>query len=313
MKILMNSAGQPATRVQIWKTAVRPFAYPASVLTVVLGTAMANFAGFPIQWGLFALTLLGVLCFHTAANLLNDCFDHRRGLDRQVFPVSGAVVRNWITERQAFRAALLCLAVGILCGVFLTVAAGWVVLLVGGLGAVFALGYTAPRFCFKYAGLGDLAIFMAFGVLPVFGSWWVQTRTFAWLPILWSIPLVLLTVGILHGNNWRDLENDGSRGCRTVAGLLGPIGSRHYYHALVLGPFILVAVYVVLGRLPGWNLPTPPAALIALLALPMALRLARTRPATDPTVFAMLDAKTAQLQMVFGVLCAAAFWISRYL
>ncbi len=308
----MEMPDSPASNVRIWLTAVRPFAYTASVLTVVLGAAMAYHAGFTPRWGALALTLLGVVCFHTAANLLNDCFDHRRGLDRQVFPVSGAVVRGWITERQAFRAAMLCLAIGVMCGVALVAFAGWVVLLLGILGAVCALGYTTPRFCFKYAGLGDVAIFFAFGVLPVFGTWWVQTRTFSWLPILWSIPLVSLTVGILHANNWRDLATDGDQGCRTVAGWLGFDGSRRYYRLLVLLPFALVVLYVGLGRIPRLRLPTPTLALIALLALPLALQLARTRRAEDPGAFAMLDGKTAQLHMLFGILVTLAFWIGRY-
>lgn len=307
----MKQNEAPLSRGRIWLTAVRPFAYTASVLTVALGAAMTHHAGHALRWGPLALTLLGVVCFHTAANLLNDCFDHRRGLDRQVFPVSGAVVRGWITERQAFRAAMLCLAVGLVCGLVLVAEAGWVVLLLGILGAVCALGYTTPRFCFKYAGLGDLAIFFAFGVLPVFGTWWVQTRTFAWLPILWSIPLVSLTVGILHANNWRDLDTDGGRGCRTVAGWLGVDGSRRYYRLLVLSPFALVALYVGLGQVPTSNLSTPPLALVAFLALPLALRLIRARPAETPETFAMLDGRTAQLHLLFGLLCTAAFWIGR--
>jgi 1,4-dihydroxy-2-naphthoate octaprenyltransferase len=303
----------PSLSVRIWLTAVRPFAYTASVLTVVLGMAMAHHAGYSPRWGALALTLLGVVCFHTAANLLNDCFDHRRGLDRQAFPSSGAVVRGWITERQGFRAALGCLAVGVLCGFALVAAAGWVVLLIGVLGTVCALGYTTPRFCFKYAGLGDVAVFMAFGVLPVFGTWWVQTRTFAWLPILWSIPLVSLTVGILHANNWRDIESDPSQECCTLASRLGSIGSQCYYRVLVLSPFGLVALYVGLGRIPDLGLATPPLALISLLALPLAMRLARIRPREDAQVFVMLDAKTAQIHLLFGVLCSVAFWISRFI
>ncbi len=72
--------------LRIWMTAVRPFAYTGSALPVVLGAALAWHAGFPFRWERFVLTLLGVICFHTAANLLNDCFDFRRGLDNQVHP-----------------------------------------------------------------------------------------------------------------------------------------------------------------------------------------------------------------------------------
>ncbi len=299
--------------LRVWLTAVRPFAYTASVLTVALGAAMAFHNGHPVQWAALALTLIGVVCFHTAANLLNDCFDHRRGLDTEVLPMSGAVVRGWLSELQVFRGAMLCLAVGILCGLVLIVIAGWVVLLLGIAGAVCALGYTTPRFCFKYAGLGDLAIFLAFGVLPVFGTWWVQTRTFSWLPLLWSVPLVLPTVGILHGNNWRDIENDGTLGCKTVAGYLGSAGSRVYYQLQVLCPFVLVAVLAALGQIPSLALPTPPHTLIAVLALPLAIKLTRIRPETDPQAFAMLDGKTAQLHLLFGGLVTLAFIVARLL
>jgi 1,4-dihydroxy-2-naphthoate polyprenyltransferase len=309
----MEQPDRPVSTLRIWLTAVRPFAYTASILSVALGAAMAHAAGYSIHWARLAVTLLGVVCFHTAANLLNDCFDHQRGLDRQVFPVSGAIVRGWITERQAFRAAMLCLVSGILCGFLLVAATGWVVLLLGILGAICAVGYTTPRFCFKYAGLGDAAIFLTFGVLPVFGTWWVQTQNFAWLPILWSIPLVSLTVGILHANNWRDIESDLRQGCRTVASLLGRDGSRRYYRVLVLAPFALVALYAGLGLVPTLNLPTPSAVLISFLALPLALRLTRITPRRDAQTFAMLDAQTAQLHLLFGVICSTAFWLSRHL
>jgi 1,4-dihydroxy-2-naphthoate octaprenyltransferase len=82
------------SRLRIWITAVRPFAYTGSALPVVLGAALAWHAEFPFHQGRFLLTLLGVVCFHTAANLFNDCFDYRRGLDKTVNPASGAVVRG---------------------------------------------------------------------------------------------------------------------------------------------------------------------------------------------------------------------------
>lgn len=311
----MLEAGRPreVSRLKVWLTAVRPFAYSASALAVVLGMALARYSGYPIRWGAFAVTLLGVICFHTAANLLNDCFDHRRGLDTQVVPTSGAVVRGWISEAQAFRAGIVLLAAGTGCGLFLTWQAGWVVLLLGGLGCLFAVGYTTPRWCFKYIGLGDLTIFFSFGILVVFGAFWVQARHFHWLPVLWSVPPVLLTVGILHANNWRDIESDPSKGCRTVANVLGSRGSEAYYRILVLGPFVLVAGYLLLDLFPGLGLHTPPATLAAFLALPLAVRLSRVRRHGTPEQFAMLDGSTAQLHLAFTVLCSAAFLISRHL
>ncbi|MEI7435764.1 MAG: prenyltransferase [bacterium] len=304
---------QNIPRIKVWLTAVRPFAYTASALAVVLGLAIARYSGYPMQWAAFTVTLLGVLCFHTAANLLNDCFDHRRGLDTQIIPTSGAVVRDWITEAQAFRAASALLAVGVICGLFLTWYAGCVVLLLGLLGFLFAIGYTTPRFCFKYIGLGDFTIFFSFGILVVFGTYWVQARQFHWLPVLWSVPPVLLTVGILHANNWRDIESDPSKGCRTVASVLGSRGSEAYYRMLVLGPFVLVAAYLLLDLFPELGIHTPLTTLAAFLALPLAVRLVRVKRHGTPEQFAMLDSGTAQLHLVFTVLCSAAFFAACYL
>jgi len=308
-----TGAPQAISSFKVWLTAVRPFAYTASALAVVLGLAIASYSGYPIHWGPFAITLLGVLCFHTAANLLNDCFDHRRGLDTQVLPTSGAVVRGWLTEAQVFRAAALLLSVGVACGLFLTWYAGWVVLLLGVVGALFAVGYTTPRLCFKYIGLGDLAIFFSFGILIVFGAFWVQAREFNWLAVLWSVPPVLLTVGILHANNWRDIESDPAQGCRTVANVLGSRGSEIYYQTLVIGPFVLIGVYLLLNMIPALGVHTPLTTLVAFLALPLAVRLAGVKRRGTPEQFAMLDGSTAQLHLVFTVLCSVAFFIARHL
>jgi len=299
--------------LKVWLTAVRPFAYTASALAVVLGLAISYYCGNPIRWGPFLATLLGVLCFHTAANLLNDCYDHRRGLDTQVFPMSGAVVRGWLTESQVFRAAALLLVVGVICGLFLTWYAGWVVLLLGGLGALFSVGYTTPKLCFKYVGLGDLAIFFSFGILIVFGTFWVQAQTFHWLPVLWSVPPVLLTNGILHANNWRDLDSDPGRKCRTVATVLGSRGSEAYYRLLVIGPFVLIVTYLILDFIPRLGVRTPPVVLVAFFALPLAIHLANVKRHGTPEQFAMLDGSTAQLHMLFTVLCAVAFFIARHI
>ena len=299
-----------SSKVKIWLTAVRPFAYTASLLPVLLGLAISVYLGFPVKWGLFGLTLLGVLCFHTAANLLNDCYDHKRGLDRDVLPMSGAIVRGWLSEKQVFRAAMLCLVLGTSCGLALTHFCGWGGLALGGIGAVIALGYTRSGFCFKYFALGDAVIFIAFGILPVFGTYWVQSQTFSLLPLLWSIPISCYTVGILHGNNWHDLNSDAASGCRTVANLLGPNGSRLYYRFLVLGPYVLTIAFLLAGKLLSQRV-GPLTAGLVLLSVPLALKLSRTTPERDPDTFAMLDGRTAQLHLAFGALLTIGIFLGR--
>ena len=290
-------------------TAVRPFAYPASMAGVAIGVSIAGYLGFPLRAGPLAMTVLGVLCFHTGANLLNDAFDHRRGLDTQVQPNSGAVVRGWLSEARAIAIAAGLLILGAVCGLLLARDAGGMIGWLGLIGAVCAIGYTTPGFCFKYAGAGDAVIGVAFGLLVVLGAFWVQAHRFDWLPVLWSVPHGLLAVAILHANNWRDRDRDRLRQCRTVAGRLGPRGSRVYSRALVLGPFVLAALYLLLGRGFRWGRSTPASTLLVFLALPMAWRLARIRPDRDPQAFAALDAATARLHLLFGILSAGAFWL----
>lgn len=296
-----------------WLVAVRPFSFTASVTSVLLGLAISRYTGHSIQWGLFVLTLLGVTCFQAATNLFNDCFDHRRGLDVTVFPMSGAVVRGWLTEKQAVRAAIAILGLGVSCGLILVYAAGWVVLAIGVLGTIIAVGYTRPGFCFKYAGMGDLSVFMAFGILPVFGAYWVQTQEFSWLPLLWSVPLSSITVAILHANNWRDIESDKANSCRTVASIIGEDGSAKYYRLLVIGPFVLTVLYLLAGFVPSVEAIAPVTVLIVLLALPLCLKLIKIRREQDVESFSMLDGKTAQLQLLFGILLPIAFVIASFL
>lgn len=301
---------QPPGLWKVWLTAVRPFAYTASVVPVLIGMAAAYAAGYPPRWGLFALTLLGVVSFHTVANLLNDAVDFKRGLDAEILPTSGAIVRGWLTGEQVARAARLFLVVGILCGVALVWKAGWVVLALGLAGGILTVMYTRTGFCLKYAGWGDPVIFATFSLLPLFGTYWVQARAFSWLPLLWSLPAGSLAVAILHANNWRDLERDRSAGCRTVAGRLGPAGLARYYRMLILLPYGVVALALAMRAVAGMPLAECPLAIAGVgLSLPLAIGLART--ASQPARRAVLDSSTAQLHLLAGLLLAGGLAIPR--
>ena len=304
---------KPHSLFKIWLTAVRPFAYTASVTSVLLGTAIAFYTGASIHWMRFILTLIGVVCFHTSANLLNDRFDFERGLDQQVLPMSGAVVRGWLTPIQVTRAAAGLLIVGTLIGLVLFHQTGWPVLALGVLGTLLVLGYTRSGICLKYAALGDLTIFLAFGALPVFGTFWVQTMTFHVLPIIWSLPLVAYTVAILHANNWHDLESDPQKGCRTVASLFGDRGSAVYYRLLILGPLVWILVAVLLGLIVRQINLGPYSLALCLLILPKAIHLSRINRHRAPEKFMMLDGLTARIQMAFGLLLSVAFAIGSFL
>ena len=237
---MAESTITPATpsTLKKWLVAARPWALPASTMPVVFGTALAvviagaRFLPFRFLWALVTMMVL-----HSAANMLSDVFDFRHGLDRDVTPVSGAIVRGWLTDSQVARGATALFALGAVSGLLLAWLSGRSLFIIGAIGLAVGVFYTL----LKAHALGDLAVFLDFGLLGAAGAWVVQTGSFSWLPVLWTVPMALLVIAILHANNWRDIPSDGVRRVTTVAGLLGDRGSFAYYGFLIFGPFVIDA------------------------------------------------------------------------
>jgi 1,4-dihydroxy-2-naphthoate octaprenyltransferase len=305
-----GSADRPGF-LKTWWVAARPFALPASTMPVIFGTAMAvTIGGAEIHWLRFAAAFIGMLLLHVGANLMNDAVDYRRGIDTRVNPVSGAVVRGWITPRQAMLAAALLFAVGGALGAWLVSVAGKPILWIGLVGIVIGLLYSAGPVALKYHALGDLAVFLDFGILGAAGAWTVQTGELSWVPAAWAVPMSLLVIGILHANNWRDIASDSAGGVKTVASLLGDRRSVHYYAFLLFAPFALVLALIALSWLGGVGPRMPLTFLVTFLALPLAVRLMRRslarKTSPDPLLFLALDGATGQLNLAFGLLSTAA-------
>lgn len=296
------------TALKKWLVAARPWSLPASTMPVVFGTALAVVVGgahfSPLRF-LWALVTMMVL--HSAANMLSDVFDFRHGLDRDVTPVSGAIVRGWLTDRQVLRGAVTLFVLGTASGLLIARATGKSLFIVGGIGLAVGALYTV----LKARALGDLAVFLNFGLLGAAGAWVVQTNSFSWLPVLWTVPMALLVIAILHANNWRDILTDGEKRVTTVAGVLGDKGSHAYYGGLLFAPFVIDLAFISVPRLTGGPLgPMPLTFLVVLLALPSALRLwgraVRRAEPRSPLDFIVLDGATAQHNLVFGLLSTAA-------
>jgi len=306
---------QPAL-LRKWITAGRPWSWPASTMPVLFGTSVAVFIyGAPLKPFRFVLAFLAMVILHTAANMLSDVFDFKRGLDRDVTPVSGAVVRGWLSTGAVTRASILLFAVGSAIGIGLAVVTGWTLFYVGLVGVAVGAGYTL----LKYRALGDLAVFLDFGILGGLGSFVVQTGTFSWIPVLWTVPMSMLVIGILHANNWRDIVTDSERRVKTMASIFGDRGSLIYYGFLLFGSMAIVLFVFMIGpRLIGRGLlPMPWTFAVVLLALPRALQLwgraLRRRAPRQPLDFIILDGATAQYNLLFGILCTAAVWLQALL
>jgi len=304
-----GTAGTAApSNLKKWIVAARPWALPASTMPVVFGTALAVVVGgarFAPLRGLWALLTMMVL--HSAANMLSDVFDFRHGLDTDVTPVSGAIVRGWLTDTQVARGAAVLFVLGTVSGLLIARAAGRSLFIIGGIGLAVGLFYAL----LKAHALGDLAVFLDFGLLGAAGAWVVQTGSFSWLPVVWTVPMAMLVAAILHANNWRDISSDGAKRVTTVAGLLADRGSSAYYGFLIFGPFAIDAALIAVPRaLGGAVRPMPLTFVLVALALPSALRLwgraaRRARP-RRPLDFVILDGATANHNLVFGLLSTAA-------
>jgi len=299
-----------------WLIAARPWALPASVMPVLYGTALAVVVrDAPFHAGRFAAALAAMILLHTAGNMLSDVFDFRRGLDTEVTPVSGAIVRGWLSPGAVLRASVLLFAVGGAIGAALAWRVGPALWWIGGIGVAVGLLYSAM----KAVALGDLAVFLNFGLLGAAGAWTAQTGRFSIYPVLCAVPLGLLVIAILHANNWRDLAGDRRARVRTFASVLGDAGSLHYYGFLLFAPFGYLAalIWAPRGLMMDTRFRLPLTAAAAFMALPKAAalwaRAVRRRRPRDPLDFVALDGATAQLNLIFGALLTAGVVAARFM
>ena len=294
--------------VKTWLVAARVPFLTASLMPAVAATAACWRVAGSVRWGLAALTLVGLALIQAGANLANDYFDHLSGsdaLNRSATPFSGGsrVIQEGILSARAVLAAgALCLAAGAACGIGLWLATpGHMVLGIGLCGGAIACFYTAPPLRLAHRGLGELGIFIAFGVLPVLGVEWVQRGTLSWSVGWVGVPAGLLVAAILLVNEFPDADADAAAGKRHLVVRLGRRRAVAVYELLVLGAYGAVAAGVAAGWLPVW------ACLVVLVA-PLTWRAFRVLRAHHNDVRAMLPAQAATVaqQALFLLLLTGA-------
>ncbi len=278
-----------------WIAGARPRTLPASVIPVAVGTAVAAASRDAIWWRAGAALIVSV-AIQVGTNYANDYSDGKRGTDAvRVGPVR-LVASGLASPDSVKRAALIAFAVAALAGLALAAVAGWWLIAVGA--ACLAAGwlYTGGPRPYGYAGLGELFVFVFFGLVATTATAYVQTGRITGLALLASIPMGLLAVALLVVNNLRDIPGDTTAGKNTLAVRLGAPATRILYTSTIAGAFVAVPL-VALVR---------PWALLALAAVPLAVlpvRRVLSREAGRGLV-AVLQA-TGRLQLVFGFLLAA--------
>ena len=286
------------TPFRIWLLAIRPATLPAALSGVVVGLGAALAVGTPFRLDTALGCLAVALLLQVTANLANDLSDFRKGADTpaRTGPIRVAAA-GLVTERQLEVAIGLTVALAGIVGLGLTLIGGPVLLVIGVLAVVAALAYTGGPRPYGYRGLGEVFVFVFFGLVAVAGTAYLQAGRLDPLFIVVAIPVGALTTAILVVNNLRDIPTDAAAGKRTLAVVLGVRATRLEYAGLLFVAFIVPVILAVAGR----GLPV----LLPVLALPLASPLLRTvRTFGEPRQLNLVLKGTARLALIFSLLFA---------
>jgi 1,4-dihydroxy-2-naphthoate octaprenyltransferase len=287
------------TPAAVWIAGARPRTLPAAVVPVAVGTGAAAADGSPVWWR--ALVALVVsLALQVGANYANDYADGIRGTDAARVGPLRLVGSGTVAPRVVLLAAGVSFAVAAAAGLALAAVTTWWLVFVGAAAIAAAWFYTGGTVPYGYRALGELSVFVFFGVVAVVGTSYVLIERITWTAVVAAVPVGLLACGLLVANNLRDLDADAEVGKRTLAVVLGDRHTRELYVTLLLLPFPLAAALALRS----------PYALLALLATPLAA--APTRRVLRGAVgFELVDVlrQTGRAQLAYGLLLATGLAI----
>jgi 1,4-dihydroxy-2-naphthoate octaprenyltransferase len=294
----MMSLTSKISPLQAWLMAIRPKTLPAAISPVLVGTALTVADG--VFAPLLALAaIVGALLIQIGTNLANDYFDYVKGTDVVGRKGPTRVAQSGLISLSHLRLGIaVTLTVAALVGLYLVMVAGWPILVIGIASLISALAYTGGPFPFGYHGLGDLFVFLFFGLAAVCGTYYVQALALTPAAIMAAVPIGALTVAILVVNNLRDIDTDRRTGKRTLAVIIGPRGTRLEYIILLMVAYAVPVIFWLVGWASVW-------ALLPWLTVPLALRLIRTLyRTTEGQSLNQALAGTANLDLAFSLLFA---------
>ena len=290
------------SHLRLWLLAARPRTLPAAIAPVLVGTALAGsedvFRPLP-----FVAALVGSVFIQIGTNLSNDYSDARRGADTEdrLGPVR-VTAGGLMPPRRVLVGTYVAFGVAVAAGLYLAAVAGWELLVVGAASILAGVLYTGGPRPYGYEGLGELFVFLFFGIVAVAGSYFVQTEELRWEAFALAVPVGLLAAAILVVNNVRDIETDRRAGKRTLAVKLGREKARTLFAAMVVVAFLVPPLLV--PALSGWLL-------LPFAALPLALPLVRTvATRTDGPALNGALAGSGRLLAVYSLLLAGGVLLS---
>ncbi len=302
-------------RAAFWVRASRFQFFTASIIPVIVGGAVAYHDTRAFLWAYWLATLVALVLLHAAANLANDYYDHLSRNDEInvefISPFTGG--SRFIQERltspvSILIAALLCLAAGSAIGLVLVWLRGWPILILGAVGGLSGFFYTANPLRLGYRGLGEIFIFLDFGVLPVLGTYYVQAQQFTLSAGAASIPVALMIAAVLWINQFPDYVADRAVDKKHWVVRLGRRRAVYIYTGMLVLALVSIAVFVALG----WM---PPLTLLTLLTLPLALNAIRTawRYYDEPPKLLPANVGTITMHLAVGLLMSLGFGLAPFI
>jgi len=296
--------------MHFWIKATRPWSFPASTMPVVLTAAYVFYqqqtTDLSVSWFFLPAVFVAVVCYHAGLNMISDFNDFKTGVDtKESLGYKSPLVMGVISEKQWKIVAHSILLSGTGLGFIMAISSGYHLLWMGGIGLIAGYFYHI----FKKYTLGDLLIFVLFGVLIVQGTFYVLTSELSVTAVYLSIPIGLITTAILHANYTRDIVHDLQAGVKTQASLVGLRNAKIEYAILVFGGYLMVVVLVFFEILPL-------LCLGIFLTLPLGIINTKTIIKVSKenlTPILDLDEKTAKLQLLFTLSLSCLILISLYL
>jgi 1,4-dihydroxy-2-naphthoate polyprenyltransferase len=296
-------AGAGRVPLRIWLVAARPRTLPAAIAPVLVGTALAGSEGVfrPLA---FVAALFGSIFIQIGTNLSNDYSDARRGADAEdrLGPVR-VTASGLVAPREVLVATWLAFAVAVAFGAYLIALVGWELLAIGAASIIAGVLYTGGPRPYGYEGLGELFVFLFFGIVAVAGSYYVQVEELRGLAFALAVPVGMLAAGILMINNIRDLETDRRAGKRTLAVRLGRTHARRLYAAITYAAFVWTAIVSIASGKPALQLMWLSAGLA-----PSLVRTVATR--TDGPSLNGALAQAGRLLALFSILVSVGLLLS---
>jgi 1,4-dihydroxy-2-naphthoate polyprenyltransferase len=299
-----RAVAAPVSALRLWIIAARPRTLPAAIAPVLVGTALAGTEGVfrPLA---FVCALIGSVFIQIGTNLSNDYSDARRGADTEdrLGPVR-VTAGGLMPPKQVLVGTYVAFGIAVAAGAYLIAITGWQLLVVGAASILAGVLYTGGPRPYGYEGLGELFVFLFFGVVAVVGSYYVQTENLHWTAFALSVPVGLLVSAILVVNNVRDIETDRRAGKRTLAVRIGRDRARSLFTSMVVLAYVVPVAVWLAGGLSAWLL-------LVFASLPLVPPLVRTvyTRSDGPSLNRAL-ADTGRLVAVFSLLLAAGELLS---